>query len=159
MKNIIKVGNIKDRKLVGSKRLWWDLDYNLAIIIRDSIRELAEKCQGYPMSLSNEEVDDEVTYQYWKDKLNYIADCFDTYLKEEVDLLSAEEATLYNQYLNSLKHTFKDSSNGSKKLEIQYDESIKEEYYKLCEKASEIKEEKLKEGLRLLTEHWSDLWD
>ena len=86
MKGIIKVS---DDGAEISDNLLWGLERTLAIVLRDSLRAFASKCNSYPYYFDenwNIAVDNEAsskcTYIKWINHLNAIADKFDYYLKD-----------------------------------------------------------------------------
>jgi acetolactate synthase small subunit len=93
----VKLGKIKHDKVIGAKsEVGWNLDFNLAVMIRDYLRMFAKETYAYGNSvwteeerkkareLSKEEYAklDELKFKEWQDKVNGVADKFDVVVKD-----------------------------------------------------------------------------
>jgi hypothetical protein len=93
----VKLGKIKHDKVIGAKsEVGWNLDFNLAVMIRDYLKMFAKETYAYSNSvwteverekareLSKEEYAklDELKFKEWQDKVNGVADKFDVVVKD-----------------------------------------------------------------------------
>lgn len=143
-KYIVKLGKIVDDKMTGfSSNLIWNLDATLAIIIRDSLRYFAENVHSYPtppdfFECTREK--DEQWYKDWVDKVNQVADKFDTYVRDDDDFLTDEERKRQYDYYAHGKGSIADIR--AKSFDI-----------------NQMKINAVKEGCEMLKEIFPSLWD
>jgi hypothetical protein len=93
----VKLGKIKHDKVIGAKsEVGWNLDFNLAVIIRDYLRMFAKETYAHGNSVWTEEERekaremskeeyaklDELKFKEWQDKVNGIADKFNVVVKD-----------------------------------------------------------------------------
>jgi hypothetical protein len=93
----VKLGKIKHDKVIGAKsEVGWNLDFNLAVMIRDYLRMFAKETYAHGNSVWTEEERekaremskeeyaklDELKFKEWQDKVNGIADKFNVVVKD-----------------------------------------------------------------------------
>ena len=181
-KDEIKLGKIVDGKVEGmSESCVWDLDYTLAIIIRDYLRKLADNPCGAPtcyddnwdliedynvFNNSNDNIDEQC--EKWSNHLREIADKFDYYTKNEHELLDEEDNIFLNHYYDTYPLGFKDIGNGLSQLTREVSNNRMEKYIEdqkkydsILSKISEISENKVKivrEAFEDLKKIYSNIW-
>lgn len=171
------VGFIKDNKLQKfDNRVCWDLDNSLAIILRDTLRFLAEHCNGYPEyydtetweRLSDEEilqknneifkknwdayVDNDKQHYIWINHLKEIADKFDFYTKNVYDLLDKEDNEFLEMYYNKYLPVSKEMT----PIEIR---ERREEISNKVHNISQHQKKAVKEACEELGKIFPSLWD
>jgi hypothetical protein len=93
----VKLGKIKHDKVIGANsEVGWNLDFNLAVMIRDYLRMFAKETYAHGNSVWTEEERekaremskeeyaklDELKFKEWQDKVNGIADKFNVVVKD-----------------------------------------------------------------------------
>lgn len=176
-KDKISVGYIKDNKLQKfDNRVCWDLDNSLAIILRDTLRFLAEHCDGYPDCYNTEtwerlsgeeilkrndkiskedwdsEVDNDKQYDLWARHLKEIADKFDFYTKNAYDLLDKED----NEFLDMYYKKYLPVSTEMTPIEmLERREEIRDKVYNIIQNQQKA----VKEACEELGKIFPSLWD
>lgn len=176
-KDKISVGYIKDNKLQKfDNRVCWDLDNSLAIILRDTLRFLAEHCAGYPDCYNTEtwerlfgeeilkrndkiskedwdsEVDNDKQYYLWVRHLKEIADKFDFYTKNAYDLLDKED----NEFLEMYYKKYLPVSKEMTPIEIR---ERREEISNKVHNITQNQQKAVKEACEELGKIFPSLWD
>lgn len=159
----IKLGKIVDGKVVEmSDSCVWDLDYTLAIVIRDYLTKLANTTNSYPACLSDwgvvdaeeeKKISDEQRHTLWVNLLLDIANKFDLYLKPADDFLSEEDKAFRAYYFQT--HLIENRSDGvpqedADKLHIIFDK---------INRIEQMKVEKVREAFNDVGKIFPTLWD
>ena len=176
-KDKISVGFIKDNKLQKfDSRVCWDLDNSLAIILKDTLRFLAEHCDGYPeyydtetwerfsdeeiLQNNNEifkknwdaEVDNDKQYDRWVRHLKEIADKFDYYIKDAYDLLDKDDREFLDMYYKEYSPVSKET----KPIEmLERREEISNKVHNIIQNQQKV----VKEACEELGKIFPSLWD
>lgn len=174
-KDIIKLGRIIDDKVQGeSKNCFWGLDYTLAVIIRDYLRKFADTCVSVPtvydkdwnLTLSaaddhSESVDEK--HNRWTNHLREIADKFDYYIQNELDLLDNLDKDFLSYYHKVHPIQYIEEGNGMYRIEVQNEaEEDTARYQEIQDKITEISKKQseiVKEAFNDLGKIFPDLWD
>lgn len=174
-KDIIKLGKIVDDKVQGeSKNCFWGLDYTLAVIIRDYLRKFADSCVSTPTTYDKDwnptphttgSCDESFSDKHtaWTNHLREIADKFDYYIQNELDLLNSSDKDFLNYYHKAHPIQYIKEGNGMCRIEIQNEaEEDTARYQEIQDRISEISKrqvEVVREAFNDLGKIFPDLWD
>ena len=101
----VKLGQIYNGELEKtSKAVTWNLDVNICIFLRDTLKFFKNSTEGMPVAIyekyKSEENQEEKAIAEWNNILQQIIDGFDYYLKGTQELLPEEEQKALQDYYN-----------------------------------------------------------
>ena len=142
----IKLGSIIDGQLKNfSDSVTWDLESNILIFIRDSLKRFNIIKRGVPVVLSLNSPDEYAAMNTWTAIIDTICTNLDYYLKDTLDYLTQSDYKLYKQYLDTIEDNAQ-KSDTIIAIENQLETIIETQY------------QKLSEAIDLLKEWWGDFW-
>lgn len=120
----------------------WNFDLYLSNVISGGAFELGQTTHTYP---------DGITYEEWQDILFKIGRKFYSSIEDNDVYHNPYEETYYNQYKDTTD--FIDTINARERTDLD------DKFFEVEHKNAIKRQEDLHEGLALLTEYYSHLWD